>query len=71
VSLLDATSRLLEPDGAIVFSNNYQRFRIDREGLATFEIDDITRETIPEDFARSPRIHQCFVLRLRSASRPA
>jgi len=69
--LLDATARLLEPDGAIVFSNNYQRFRIDREALGAFEIDDITRETIPEDFARSPRIHQCFVLRLRAESRPA
>jgi len=65
VELLAQTGALLEPGGEIVFSNNYRRFKLDREGLAAFEVEDITSQTIPQDFARNPRIHQCFVLRRR------
>jgi 23S rRNA (guanine2445-N2)-methyltransferase / 23S rRNA (guanine2069-N7)-methyltransferase len=61
--LLETASRLLAPDGVIVFSNNYQRFRLDPAIPAGFEVDDLTRSTIPEDFARNPRIHVCFMLR--------
>jgi 23S rRNA (guanine2445-N2)-methyltransferase / 23S rRNA (guanine2069-N7)-methyltransferase len=68
-ALLVQTAALLDTDGVIVFSNNYQRFKLDVPALAQFDVEDITRETIPEDFARSPRIHQCFVLRPRA--RPA
>jgi 23S rRNA (guanine2445-N2)-methyltransferase / 23S rRNA (guanine2069-N7)-methyltransferase len=63
VALLASVATLLEPGGEIVFSNNYRRFKLDREALSTFEIEDVTRRTIPRDFARDPRIHQCFVLR--------
>ena len=42
--------------GEIVFSNNYRRFKVDREGLAAFDVEDITTQTIPQDFARNPRI---------------
>jgi hypothetical protein len=32
----------------------------------------VTAATIPKDFARSPRIHQCFEIRARrGASKPA
>jgi 23S rRNA (guanine2445-N2)-methyltransferase / 23S rRNA (guanine2069-N7)-methyltransferase len=65
VRLLELTSRLLERDGIIVFSNNYQRFKLERGSLAAFDVEDITRSTLPRDFERSPRIHQCFVLRPR------
>ena len=53
---------MLEPGGSIVFSNNFQRFRLDTGGLNGFSVLDITRETIPEDYARNPRIHQSFLL---------
>lgn len=64
--LLGMAGRLLEPDGVLVFSNNYQRFKLDAAALGGFEIEDISSATIPEDFARSPRIHVCYVLRPRS-----
>lgn len=63
VRLLDMAAALLAPAGTIVFSNNYTRFRIDREALAAFDIEDITAATIPKDFARNQRIHHAFVLR--------
>jgi 23S rRNA (guanine2445-N2)-methyltransferase / 23S rRNA (guanine2069-N7)-methyltransferase len=66
-ALLRRVARLLEPDGVIVFSNNYQKFRLD-PGLADgFDVRDITRATLPEDFARNPRIHCCYELRVRAA----
>jgi len=65
VELLQLVARLLEPDGTIVFSNNFQRFRFDAAALPELEIRDITRETIPPDFARNPRIHHCFLVNRR------
>jgi 23S rRNA (guanine2445-N2)-methyltransferase / 23S rRNA (guanine2069-N7)-methyltransferase len=65
--LLGAVSRLLAPGGTILFSNNFQRFRLDAALLETFDVDDITRATLPEDFARNARIHVCFLLRPRAA----
>jgi 23S rRNA (guanine2445-N2)-methyltransferase / 23S rRNA (guanine2069-N7)-methyltransferase len=61
-ALLETAARLLAPDGVMVFSNNYQKFKLDPAILAGFEVDDITRSTIPEDFARNTRIHVCFML---------
>ena len=65
--LLQATARLLEPGGIIVFSNNFQKFRLDPAVERAFEVEDLTAATLPEDFARNPRIHVCFLLRPRPA----
>jgi 23S rRNA (guanine2445-N2)-methyltransferase / 23S rRNA (guanine2069-N7)-methyltransferase len=64
--LLETASTLLAPGGVIVFSNNFQKFRLDPSLATGFDVDDITRATIPEDFARNPRIHACFVVRPRT-----
>jgi 23S rRNA (guanine2445-N2)-methyltransferase / 23S rRNA (guanine2069-N7)-methyltransferase len=61
--LLTTAAKLLAPGGMIVFSNNFQKFKLDGATLDGFEVDDITRATIPQDFARNPKIHVCFVLR--------
>jgi 23S rRNA (guanine2445-N2)-methyltransferase / 23S rRNA (guanine2069-N7)-methyltransferase len=66
--LLEACGRLLEPGGAIVFSNNFQKFRLDPVVADRFEVEDLSRATLPEDFARNPRIHVCFLLRPRAVA---
>lgn len=66
VQLLTLAAPLLAPGGSIVFSNNYTRFRLDRDRLAAFDIEDMGRKTLPRDFERSPRIHCCYVLRHKS-----
>jgi 23S rRNA (guanine2445-N2)-methyltransferase / 23S rRNA (guanine2069-N7)-methyltransferase len=63
VELLKLAGGLLAGDGVIVFSNNFTRFRLDRESLSDFEVEDLTASTLPWDFRRSPRIHRCYVLR--------
>jgi 23S rRNA (guanine2445-N2)-methyltransferase / 23S rRNA (guanine2069-N7)-methyltransferase len=62
-ALLQACGRLLDRDGIIVFSNNFQKFRLDPLVAERFEVEDLSRATLPEDFARNPRIHVCFLLR--------
>jgi 23S rRNA (guanine2445-N2)-methyltransferase / 23S rRNA (guanine2069-N7)-methyltransferase len=59
-ALLEATARLLAPRGALIFSNNLRNFKMDRAALPGLRIEDITHATIPEDFARNPRIHNCW-----------
>jgi 23S rRNA (guanine2445-N2)-methyltransferase / 23S rRNA (guanine2069-N7)-methyltransferase len=63
VAMLRDVVALLAPGGTLVFSTNHRRFRLDREALADLEIEDISRRTLPRDFARNPRIHQCFLVR--------
>jgi 23S rRNA (guanine2445-N2)-methyltransferase / 23S rRNA (guanine2069-N7)-methyltransferase len=60
VTLIRKTVELLALDGVLLFSTNYQQFKLDREALAGLNVEDITRRTIPKDFERNPKIHQCF-----------
>ena len=63
VALLNAASRLLKPKGILIFSCNFRRFCFEPEKVAGFAAQDISAQTIPEDFARSPRIHRCWLLK--------
>lgn len=60
VWLIRQASRLLAKNGVIYFSNNARKFRLDEQALADLRITDISHQTIPEDFRRNPRIHQCW-----------
>ncbi|HTV52152.1 MAG TPA: bifunctional 23S rRNA (guanine(2069)-N(7))-methyltransferase RlmK/23S rRNA (guanine(2445)-N(2))-methyltransferase RlmL [Steroidobacteraceae bacterium] len=62
--LLAACAQLLAPAGLIVFSTNSRRFRLDPALQAQYAVRDIGPQTLPADFARNPRIHRCFELRL-------
>lgn len=66
VQLIRQAMQLLRPGGELVFSNNYRKFKLDRDALAELEIEDITASTLPEDFRRRPRIHSVFVIRSRA-----
>jgi 23S rRNA (guanine2445-N2)-methyltransferase / 23S rRNA (guanine2069-N7)-methyltransferase len=54
---------LLAPDGVLVFSTNARRFTLDEAALGDFAVEDITAQTIPPDFARTPRVHRCYLIR--------
>ena len=62
VPMLRQALRLLRKGGKLVFSNNLQRFKLDTAALADLLIEDVSKASIPRDFARNPRIHQCWVL---------
>lgn len=60
VELIQKTAALLEPDGVLIFSNNFRRFKMDEAGLTGLEVEDISAKTIPKDFERNAKIHRCW-----------
>jgi 23S rRNA (guanine2445-N2)-methyltransferase / 23S rRNA (guanine2069-N7)-methyltransferase len=69
-ALIRAAAGLLSPDGILLFSTNFRRFKLDPAVTQEFEVADITKQTIPPDFARTPRIHTCFRV-MPAATSPA
>jgi 23S rRNA (guanine2445-N2)-methyltransferase / 23S rRNA (guanine2069-N7)-methyltransferase len=63
--LIHRCMALLADGGKLVFSNNAQKFKLDAGLGERYDVKDITRATIPKDFERNPRIHQCFELTAR------
>ncbi len=61
--LIDQCVRLLAPGGLLVFSTNAQRFRLDEALQGRCAIRDISAATLPQDFARNPRVHRCYEVR--------
>ncbi len=60
VQLINHATALLSPGGVLYFSTNFRRFKIDKQALSDLVIEDISAATIPEDFARNPKIHYCW-----------
>lgn len=58
--LIRAAGKLLSQDGILLFSTNLRRFKLDPALDQEFTVTDITKHTIPPDFARNPRIHRCY-----------
>jgi len=58
--MIRKTARLLAPGGVILFSTNYRRFKLDEPGLPGLQAKDISATTLPQDFARKKRMHNCW-----------
>jgi 23S rRNA (guanine2069-N7)-methyltransferase / 23S rRNA (guanine2445-N2)-methyltransferase len=63
VQLIHGALARLSPGGLLIFSTNYRKFRLDSTALASFDVRDMTAATIPKDFARDAKIHQCYEIR--------
>lgn len=63
VPLIKNATSLLAPDGILYFSTNFRRFKLDNSALSGLIVEDITADTIPEDFARNPKTHYCWKIR--------
>jgi 23S rRNA (guanine2445-N2)-methyltransferase / 23S rRNA (guanine2069-N7)-methyltransferase len=62
VDLIRDCLELLTSDGVLVFSTNHRKFRLDNAALADCKVEDITRQTLPKDFERNPRIHYGWLI---------
>lgn len=62
--LVIGISRLLTHSGVAIFSCNLRGFKPDTQtiGRAGVVLEDITSETIPEDFSRTPKVHHCYLV---------
>jgi len=71
VSVVRQCLQRLRTNGLLIFSNNLRNFKLDEAALADLDIQDITRQTIPKDFERNPKIHHCFLIRNRGSRHAA
>ncbi len=63
--LLLACKMVLNPNGVILFSNNYKKFMLDEELNDYFEIEDLTQKSISPDFVKSKIKRVCYQLKLK------
>ncbi len=61
--LIELAIKRLAPDGLLLFSCNFRRFSMDEALFLQYDIRDISAATIPYDFQRHKKIHQCWELR--------
>jgi 23S rRNA (guanine2069-N7)-methyltransferase / 23S rRNA (guanine2445-N2)-methyltransferase len=64
IALIRSTMLRLAPQGMLLFSTNFRKFRLDANAMAGLTVTDITTATLPLDFERDPRVHQCFEILL-------
>ncbi|MGY5449418.1 bifunctional 23S rRNA (guanine(2069)-N(7))-methyltransferase RlmK/23S rRNA (guanine(2445)-N(2))-methyltransferase RlmL [Agarivorans sp. MS3-6] len=64
VDLLLSVSRLLNPGGQLIFSNNKRQFKIDAEALARhgLRIENVSSQSLSPDFERNKQIHNCWMI---------
>ena len=57
----------LNPEGTLVFSNNFRKFKLDELTSRQFSCENITPQTLDMDFERNPRIHNVWLITKRSS----
>jgi 23S rRNA (guanine2445-N2)-methyltransferase / 23S rRNA (guanine2069-N7)-methyltransferase len=57
----------LNPGGTLVFSNNFRKFKLDELISRQFSCENITQQTLDNDFERNPRIHNVWIITKRSS----
>ncbi len=61
--LIEDAMMLLTKEGSLIFSTNLRSFKLDESLLEQYAIKDISKQTLPEDFLRDPKIRQCFIIK--------
>ncbi|NDH42228.1 MAG: 23S rRNA (guanine(2445)-N(2))/(guanine(2069)-N(7))-methyltransferase, partial [Gammaproteobacteria bacterium] len=64
-SLLALAMARLNENGALYFSTNRRRFKLDPAISERWVVVDVTRDSIPPDFSRPSPIHLCWRLKHR------
>ncbi len=52
----------LRREGLLIFSTHFQRFALD-DRVSAFQVEEVTRKTIPPDFKQRPNIHRAWLFR--------
>lgn len=62
-TLINEAMRLLAKDGTLYFSNNFRKFELEPELAERYAIEEISAQTIDQDFARNQKIHRAWRIR--------
>lgn len=65
--LVHATMKHLSQQGTLIFSTNFRKFSIDPELEEEYDVEEITAQTIGDDFIRDQKIHYCYLIKHRKA----
>lgn len=63
--LIEKSMARLAEGGLLIFSTNFRRFQMDEPIEKYYAIRNISKSSIPLDFARNSRIHHCWEIRRR------
>ncbi len=64
--LLELAMNRLAKDGLLIFSTNFKRFQLDSSIEKYYACTDISKASIPFDFARNIKIHKCWEIRKKT-----
>jgi len=64
VELINKSAQLLTKKGTIIFSTNFRKFKLDDPALGKLNIENISKQSLPKDFERNPKIHYCWRISL-------
>ncbi len=59
--LLNTLLKRMRPGGRIYLTTNYRRFKLDTDRLHSDNVQEISRQTVPEDY-RNRRVHRCWII---------
>lgn len=63
IALINDAMTLLTKEGLLIFSTNLRNFKMEPSVVENYDVKDISKETLPLDFARNPKIRQCFMIK--------
>ncbi|RMT84433.1 bifunctional 23S rRNA (guanine(2069)-N(7))-methyltransferase RlmK/23S rRNA (guanine(2445)-N(2))-methyltransferase RlmL [Pseudomonas viridiflava] len=66
VELIDLAMARLAPGGVLYFSNNFRKFVLDENLGQRYTVEEITAQTIDQDFARNSKIHRAWKITARA-----
>ena len=67
--LLERAMARLAKGGLLIFSTNFRRFKLDQSLERDYAVRNISKSSIPLDFARNSKIHQCWEIRRKEEGR--
>jgi len=62
-NLVEKSMQLLDKDGLLLFSTNRKGLKLADSLSSRYQVNDISKQTIPEDFKRKPGVHRCWEIR--------
>ena len=68
LSLIHSAMRILNPGGVLYFSTNLRQFKLDLKLEENYSVQDISAQTIDQDFKRNQKIHHCFKIMIPSCA---
>ncbi|MEE3916251.1 bifunctional 23S rRNA (guanine(2069)-N(7))-methyltransferase RlmK/23S rRNA (guanine(2445)-N(2))-methyltransferase RlmL [Pseudomonas viridiflava] len=66
VELIDLAMARLAPGGVLYFSNNFRKFVLDENLGQRYAVEEITQQTVDQDFARNSKIHRAWKITARA-----